>query len=251
MVNTDILFRNLPYCLLSCAFFFAISAVWKGFATECVPLYDQLSKHKKAQWQNRFLSTVHAVVVLVLSNYFLLTDDQLWTERVHHHTPAVSGLICFACGYFLWDTLECILHYDENGLAFLLHGITCFLCYSIGMIPLVQFYGLVFLMFEMSTPFLNIHWGMQALNVENKFFLYTNGVLLILTFFVVRIVFGMYWSFTFYKDAYHLLQGPQGSDLIVMGAMAYLGVANVLLNVLNLVWFRKIISFIWKKKKVD
>jgi hypothetical protein len=38
------------------------------------------------------------------------------------------------------------------------HGIACFLVYFLGFKPYLNYYGPIFLMFEISTIFLNIHW---------------------------------------------------------------------------------------------
>jgi len=66
----------------------------------------------------------------------------------------------------------------------------------------VNYYGPIFLLYELSTPFLNIHWFCDKLKLTGSNYQLVNGVCLITTFFCSRIVWGMYNSTLVFHDIY-------------------------------------------------
>ena len=52
----------------------------------------------------------------------------------------------------------------------------------------MNYYGCVFLLYELSTPFLNIHWFCDKLNLTGSKIQLYNGFLLLGTFFLCRLV---------------------------------------------------------------
>lgn len=59
-------------------------------------------------------------------------------------------------GYFLYDTLECILRFEHEGPEFLAHGVFCLAVFgALVHIRCVHWFGAGFLMWEISTPFVH------------------------------------------------------------------------------------------------
>ena len=64
----------------------------------------------------------------------------------------------FIHSYFVWDMYICAVRIKENGWQMLVHALASFAVFLFGLGPFTFYYGAVFILFELSTPFLNIHW---------------------------------------------------------------------------------------------
>jgi len=101
-----------------------------------------------------------------------------------------------------------------------------------------HYYAPTFLLFEATTLFVNVRWLLVELQLKDtKLYLY-NGLALLLAWFVVRILWGYTSSFFFWLDT--LAAYREAS--IRTPVMAWYMVANVSLNLLNTVWFFKIVK---------
>ncbi len=86
-------------------------------------------------------------------------------QRLHAGTLNVTMRSANCVRYFLWDTYVSIRHYRDYGPSFVFHGVVCFTVFLLGLGgPFAFYFGGVFLMFELSTPFLNIHWFLDKVN---------------------------------------------------------------------------------------
>jgi hypothetical protein len=56
--------------------------------------------------------------------------------------------------------------------------------------PQLQYYGAWMLLFEISTIFLDIHWFCDKFNTKFPLFQLVNGIMLMSSFGLVRVVFG-------------------------------------------------------------
>lgn len=72
--------------------------------------------------------------------------------------------------------------------------------------PFVNFYGPVFILYELSTPFLNVHWFCDKLNMTGSTLQWYNGIILLVTFFGSRLVWGTFQSVCVFRDVWHTLQ---------------------------------------------
>lgn len=130
-------------------------------------------------------------------------------------------------------------------------------------------------MYELSTPFLNIHWFCDKLGLTGSKLQLYNGFALLFTFFFCRIVWGTYQSVLIYSDIYKALKTPSASlmsslldddmcsrnssskpyggpvscevtDLPMWLVSVYL-VGNTALSVLNFYWFSQMVKAIRKR----
>ncbi|KAI8848331.1 TLC domain-containing protein [Chytridium lagenaria] len=181
-------------------------------------------KHKgKSDWAMRAVSFSHSTLIAAMALPILL-DEDLQKDRVFGYKPFAGNVYAVTCGYFIWDT--CYSIYEGNA-GFITHGIACLIVYTFSFRPFLQYYGAVFLMFELSTPFLNL----------------INGLILLAMFFVVRLCFGFYSSFNFF------LSIAENFDRIPLYLTAIYCTANVVLNSLNVLWFYKMILSVMKRFK--
>ncbi|KAG0246201.1 hypothetical protein BGX31_003915 [Mortierella sp. GBA43] len=106
-----------------------------------------------------------------------------------------------------------------------------------------MYYGSVFLMFELSTPFLNIHWFMDKLGMTGSIYQLINGVILLTVFLFARIIFGLYMSHHTYQNVMLVI------DRVPLHLIVIYSAANVVLNTLNLYWFYKMIESLARRFK--
>ena len=141
--------------------------------------------------------------------------------------------------------------------------------------PFVNFYGPTFILYELSSPFLNLHWFFDKLDMTGSRAQLYNGIALIATFFSCRLVWGTYQSLRVYQDVWRAMQSDEGG-LFMAGSSAapatvpsvdehaelmrfahervvpmwlagiYLG-SNIVLNTLNFYWFGKMIETVRKR----
>ncbi|ODV95734.1 hypothetical protein PACTADRAFT_41714 [Pachysolen tannophilus NRRL Y-2460] len=206
----------------------------------------KLSKKAKLNFDIHTVSMVQCI----LSILFILPmfKHSNWFENpVFGRTQYGSFVAACTVGYFIWDLIICLRHYSLFGPGFLLHAfaslyvfITTFI-YCQPWIP-------GFLIFELSTPFVNINWFISKLpeNSINTKFTLINGLLLILTFFLVRILWGFYAAFLLimeYSNAWNKID----YKFVPFTTISL----NIMLNSLNVYWLSKMIKIAKKKLVVS
>ncbi|MCJ1306462.1 hypothetical protein MMC25_000104 [Agyrium rufum] len=212
----------------------------------CPDVYSKLSERTKLNWNVRVVSTIQACFINSAALYVIFADEERWTmgwhERVWGYTGATGMVQGFAAGYFLWDLMISSTQLDVHGLGSLMHAASALTVSMMGFRPFVNYYGLNFILYELSTPFLNIHWFMDKFGMTGSRLQLVNGILLLISFAGCRLVWGTYQSVGMYKDVWAAIQTP-AADLPVPAwlAVAYL-VANSVLNILNFYWFGRMIQ---------
>lgn len=133
--------------------------------------------------------------------------------------------------------------------------------------PFANYYGLNFVLYELSTPFLNIHWFLDQFDMTGSTTQLINGILLLASFGGSRLVWGSYQSWSIYRDiwnAWHATKpsGPDCAKYVGVGnglavptdcralptwlALLYVG-GNTALTVLNFYWYWKMIAAVRKR----
>jgi TLC domain len=74
--------------------------------------------------------------------------------------------------------------------------------------PFLNFYGPTFILYELSSPFLNIHWFLDKLHLTGSKYQWYNGIVLLASFFGCRLVWGTYQSIRVYQDVWAALHLP-------------------------------------------
>lgn len=196
-------------------------------------------------------------------------------------------------GYFLWDLQISSQYLSISGVSALVHAIGALAVTCIGFVgtltasrpcfsrltpkqrPFGNYYGLSFVLYELSTPFLNIHWFCDKLDLTGSKIQFYNGIALLATFFGCRIVWGTYQSVLIYSDIYTALTTSPSDPLaslldegkcetnassISPGYMSGCGagelpmwlvsiylVGNTALSLLNFYWFSQMVKAVRKR----
>ncbi|KAI9776163.1 MAG: hypothetical protein M1839_000579 [Geoglossum umbratile] len=239
--------------------------------------YPQLSPRTRVNWDVHVVSLLQSTLINGLALWVMWFDKERaamsWQERVWGYTGAGGMIQGFAAGYFLWDLLVSWQYLDLFGWGLLAHAISALVVFSLGFRPFVNFYGPTFILYELSSPFLNIHWFFDKVNMTGSRAQLYNGLVLLSVFFSCRLVWGTYQSVRVYQDVWAALQRPatsrydspttmppplsydeEGGIMQFAGpqvipvwlAITYLG-SNVILNTLNFFWFGKMIDAVKKR----
>ncbi|KAF1951445.1 DUF887-domain-containing protein [Byssothecium circinans] len=246
----------------------------------CPKVYNSFNRRTQLNWDIHWVSMSQALFINSAALYVIFTDTQRkemgWKGRLWGYTPASGMVQGFAAGYFLWDLQVSAQYISISGISALLHAIGALAVTCIGFRPFGNYYGLSFVLYELSTPFLNIHWFCDKLNMTGSRLQLYNGILLLLTFFGCRIVWGTYQSFLIYSDIYTALtwssSSPMGAaleedekcqrnasgpgagglrsceigELPTWLVTVYL-VGNTALSLLNFFWFSQMIKAVKKR----
>ena len=263
-------------------------------------LYPNFPRRTRLNWDVHVVSLLQSLFINFAALWVMWVDDERkqmgWEERVWGYSGAGGMIQGFAAGYFLWDLGICFRYRSVFGLGLLAHAIAALVVFSFGFVsyqlspsyfaianlslangvhqrPFVNFYGPTFILYELSSPFLNFHWFFDKLQMTGSRAQWYNGILLLVSFFCCRLVWGTYQSVRVYQDVWAglhytsaqsatFLEGrrifePLGESDETMRyaekmfvppwlAFLYLG-SNITLNTLNFYWFGKMIETIQKR----
>ncbi|KAG1903779.1 DUF887-domain-containing protein [Suillus fuscotomentosus] len=226
--------------LLSFVFFTTVhNSLSPAVSSALFPVsYGKAGKRARNNWDIRVASLVHAILIVFLAGRCLNLPSLDQNRAFGWHEDA-GFLIAIATGYFIWDTLESIIHFSDIGFVF--HGISCLLIYSLSFTPFVPYYAVRFLFWELSTVFLNIHWFLDKTGKTGSALQLVNGIVLITTFFCVRCIWGAMMSYDFFVTLDSVYDQILTPYLIIYGG------GNVLLQGLNWFWFTKMIAALVKR----
>ncbi|KAF2099545.1 TLC domain-containing protein, partial [Rhizodiscina lignyota] len=250
--------------------------------------YPKLNKRTKLNWDVHVVSIIQSVLISALSFWVMAEDQERktmpWLERVHGYTPAVGMVAAFGCGYFLWDLMITTWNVSIFGVGMWAHAFSALTVFSLGFRPFLYYYCPTFLLYELSSPFLNIHWFLDKLDMTGSLPQFINGFALLGTFAGCRLIWGTYSSIWVFTDVYRAWRqgmitpelwardagmNPEmeailrsqtglgnkadevmiyaaGRDVPTWLALSYLA-SNITLNTLNWYWFAKMIATVRKR----
>ncbi|KAF8921020.1 TLC domain-containing protein [Mucidula mucida] len=241
---------NIPNVLASFAFFTGVHLIVAPLLSGLFfkETYGKMDRRGRNNWCIHIVSQVHVLVIIPLALRAMavkeLADDKAfgWSDR------RIGLMTSVASGYFLWDSLDAIVNFSDIG--FVIHGyltgVACFTIYMGSFRPFVAYFTARCLLWELSTFFLNIHWFLDKTNRTGSKLQLFNGIFLILSFFVVRIVYGgMYITPRFSSVLWSVRdQIPMAYRFVFLGG-------NTCLQCLNILWFSKMIQAIKKRFPMD
>ncbi|KAL6242164.1 hypothetical protein RBB50_011076 [Rhinocladiella similis] len=179
-------------------------------------IYPKLNRRTKINWDVHVVSLVQSCLINGLALWVMGLDEERKemgkdrggkgaVERIYGYTGA-SGLIqAFATGYFVWDIVVSTRYLKIFGIGIWMHAVTALAVFSLGFRPFCNYYGPVFILYELSSPFLNIHWFCDKLNMTGSKLQWYNGMLLLGMFFSCRLIWGTYQSLRVYQDVWHAM----------------------------------------------
>ncbi|KAH7270487.1 TLC domain-containing protein [Fusarium redolens] len=227
--------------------------------------YSKLPRKRRLNWDAHVVSMVQSCLINTLAIWVMFVDTEMsnmeWEERIWGYTGGAGFIQALAAGYFLWDLVVTSINLDVFGLGTLAHAVAALLVYSLGFRPFLNHYACVFILWELSTPFLNVHWFMDKLNMTGTRAQLYNGIMLLFTFFSCRLIYGSYSSFRVYRDVWSAINVNPDMKALNLPTMSFahpdstvpmwIGVAylasNITLNSLNFYWFFMMIRAVRKR----
>ncbi|KAJ1263389.1 hypothetical protein BS78_09G180900 [Paspalum vaginatum] len=216
-------------------------------SSRCFKGYSGLNKMHRVEWNNRGISTIHALAAAAVSFYLLVMSD-LFSDDAHSAVSVVDrkswmsdAMFGVSLGYFLTDLAMILWYFPRlGGREYLLHhGLSI---YAISLALLSgkgHFYILMVLFTEATTPCVNLRWYLDLAGRKgSKLYLY-NGMALFVGWLVARVVLFAYFF------AHMYLHFDQVRTVFPLGFYSILAVPPVL-SLMNLLWFWKICKGIVK-----
>ncbi|KIV79683.1 hypothetical protein PV11_07230 [Exophiala sideris] len=174
-------------------------------------IYPKLSRRTRINWDVHVVSLLQSCLINTLALWVMFTDEERYDmqrspiERIYGYTGGCGLIQALATGYFMWDLAVSARNYSVFGPGILAHAVTALSVFSLGFRPFCNYYGPVFILYELSTPFLNIHWFCDKLNMTGSKLQWYNGMILLVTFFGCRLLWGTYNSLRVYQDIWHTM----------------------------------------------
>ncbi|KAI9723874.1 MAG: hypothetical protein M1828_003993 [Chrysothrix sp. TS-e1954] len=195
--------------------------------------YPNLPWRTRLNWDVHVVSLVQSICINTLALWVYFNDEQRtgvmhedWRLRVWGYTGALGLVEAIAVGYFLWDFVICLVYVRVFGVGLLAHAVSALVVYLFGFVspnrtpqflisilkaneqkrPFVNAYAPIFILYELSSPFLNIHWFCDKLDLTGSDLQLYNGVILITSFFGSRLVWGVWNTVSVFSDVWSAVQ---------------------------------------------
>ncbi|MQM11002.1 hypothetical protein Taro_043902 [Colocasia esculenta] len=203
--------------------------------------YAKLSKSEKIEWNNRGFSTIHAIVVAIVSFYLIVLSDvfkdgsheELIIKRKSAVSDAIFGI---SLGYFISDLGMILWLFPTlGGKEYLIHhGLSMYAIFLALLSGQAHYYILMVLFSEITTPFINLRWYLDHAGKKNSKFYLWNGIAMSIGWLIARILLFIYFFIHMY------LHFDQVKTMFTLGFYSLLTVPSML-AVMNAFWFWKIL----------
>lgn len=203
--------------------------------------YDELAitdKKTKLNYDIRVVGIVQAILAVCFCIPMFL--HPMFTENPIRGTYPFAGFVgSFTVGYFVWDLIYCcVFNFDLYGFEFLFHAFGALIVFGTTFLPFCQPFLCAFLIYELSTPFVQLHWMFtrSPKGMWSDKLITINGLFLIVAFLFVRIIWGVYATI---KSIF--LCWPQ-REYYPIWVLPTVYVLNLGFQFLNFMWFSKMIK---------
>ncbi|KAG6607986.1 TLC domain-containing protein 4, partial [Cucurbita argyrosperma subsp. sororia] len=201
--------------------------------------YSNLSRIQRMEWNNRAMSTLHAIFITAASLYMVFLSD-LYSDRYFGFITFRSSTISTFClgvsvGYFITDLGMISWFYPSlGGMEYVIHHLLSLVAVAYAMLTGEgQLYTFMVLISETTTPGINLRWYLDTAGMKKSKAYLINGVVIFFAWLVARILLFMYMFYHVYLHLNQVLQMHAFGQLLVF-------VVPLVLSVMNLMWFAKI-----------
>ncbi|KAL8160757.1 hypothetical protein V2J09_002294 [Rumex salicifolius] len=212
--------------------------------------YESLTRIQKVEWNNRGMSTTHAVFIGAMSLYFVFWSDLFVDDRsvqlITYRSSLLSNFsLGVSVGYFVSDLGLLLWFYPSlGGKEFVLHHALSGIAVGYSLFSKEgQLYTFMILISEVTTPVINMRWFLVIAELKESGAYVINGVLIFLAWLVsketsklvarILLFVYMFWHVYLHYNQVVKMQ-PFGFVLVF--------VVPSILTVLNLMWFGKIVK---------
>lgn len=208
--------------------------------------YASLTKIKQIEWNNRGISTAHAIFITAMSLYLIFFSNLYSESHDSNITLRSSNLSNFSLGvsigYFITDLAMIFWFYPLLGeMEYVCHHLLslCAITYAV-MTNEGQIYTYMVLISEATTPLVNLRWFLDTGGMKRSNTYLMNGVLMLILWLVARILMFVYLF-------YHIfLHYDQIEEMHTFGYILVFAVPGAL-TIMNVMWFGKILKGLRKQ----
>lgn len=245
-------FLHLHEIICSFIFYHVVSTYFAPLVNKIIfgARYTQITDRKlKIDFDVHTVSMVQAFISLYIL-WPVLTLPLTSYNIATYQNDYCSMVTSLSAGYFIWDLMVCLKYFNIYGFQYLIHAVFALSASLIPLLPVCQVWVPKFLLYEASTPFVNINWFIMQMLVPSKnsnlkpakvpaWLNLINGILLMVIFFFVRILWGNLAQFIYFYQMY-----KYRSDMTTLKARlsVVLGSVTLVLNSLNVFWFSKMVK---------
>ncbi|KAI4308135.1 hypothetical protein L6164_031239 [Bauhinia variegata] len=204
--------------------------------------YSSLSKIQRTEWNNRAMSTIHAIFITTMSLYLVfcsnLYSDGYSTELITvRSSPLSTFALGVSVGYFIADLGMIFWFYPSlGGYEYVIHHLLSLVAVAYAMLSGEgQLYTYMVLISETTTPGINLRWYLDVAGMKRTRAYVLNGVVIFIAWLVARILLFFYIFYHVYLHFDQVKQMHSFGQILVL-------IVPLVLSVMNLVWFSKIIK---------
>jgi len=233
--------EQLAKSAASALFFFTLSRVGENIELHrknADGTWTPLSLRERKNIAVSMCGGLHAIVATAVGFHVLASKDPAIYTHAYGRSQISQTLFAFSSGYFAWDLAMCLANRDVFGYDFLFHASTCLVTYVLGQRPFLNYYGAMFLMFEISTPFLHVRsFLLTTGRKDHPWFNFVQNCFG-WSFLLVRILYGYPLSAYFLRDMIALYRAD---DVRSRFHFYFHVTANFCMCLLNAFWLRHMI----------
>ncbi|KAJ5430413.1 hypothetical protein N7491_007429 [Penicillium cf. griseofulvum] len=280
--NSPTLTDHIHEVIAAFAFYLFIHAVLSPCLSPILfKSYNKLTPRTKLNWDIHVVSFIQSIVINAAALWVMYSDEERSSmtsgERVFAYTGACGLIQALAVGYFVYDLIVSIVHVRMFGIGMLFHAVSALWVFSLGFRPFLNYFAPTFILYELSSPFLNIHWFLDKVNMTGSRAQWYNGMALLFSFFACRLVWGTWQTAVVCSPLSepasvnaNVFYPARDGSLCVNEACAranaeitkfkeytaggvptwlvatYVG-SNLILNFLNFFWFSKMVETVLKR----
>ncbi|GAA5976959.1 hypothetical protein JCM10908_005692 [Rhodotorula pacifica] len=237
--------------VLACLASFAAQKLSARVSPRLFGSYYPASRVKRDDWDLHMVGWLYAFIAEPIALHLLRHPSaSLSADPLYGVALPEQRLSAIAAGYFVWDAFVTARHIGTQGVGFFLHGAVCLVAFLFTLRPFVLWCGPNFLIWELSTIFLNMHWLLDKLHMTGSIAQMINGFFLVASYVVVRLIMGTYNSIRLWKLLVPAVGDNSLNALRVRdaGSLRWLYlVLNLAANSLNFYWFRLMLLALRKR----
>lgn len=202
--------------------------------------YASLTKIQRIEWNNRGMSSVHAIFITTMSLYLVFFSN-LFSDRLEELvTFRSSNLSTFtlgvSVGYFITDLAMIFWLYPSlGGMEYVLHHLLSLSAIVYAMLSGEgHLYTFMVLISETTTPGINLRWFLDTAGMKKSNAYLVNGIMMFFAWLTARILLFIYLFYHIY------LHYDQIKQMHTFGYLLTFLVPTALF-VMNMMWFAKIL----------
>ncbi|CAI9096924.1 OLC1v1033188C2 [Oldenlandia corymbosa var. corymbosa] len=236
--DSSVLYTSVIGGISACKIVYDLS---QGISPVYFKSYSKLSNPQKIEWNNRVISTFHAIFITLMSLYLVfwseLFSDGPPTNFIFRRSMLSSFALGVSVGYFISDLAMIIWFYPSlGGMEYVVHHLLSMISVMYSLLTGEgQLYTFGVLISEATTPAINLRWYLDTAGMKNSKSYIINGVVMFCSWLVARILLFVY---LFYHIWAHYDKVKQ---LQPFGHFLILAVPSVL-AIMNSIWFSKIVK---------